>query len=130
MSSKLGGNKSTAVPGSDLPPGLADVDFKEGDILVREGPEDDSIMIMEITGMPYSHGGMVVRDPVTKLLLAIDNYPGRNTATTGSINTLSLKEWFNAHHAKSGLVLRYSDEAIAKKAADWALSQIPDKDYD
>ncbi len=101
------------------------LDLLEGDIVLRAGIGPDSDLIRALTGSPWSHSGIIVKDGTEKIV--VDNLPGRSG---GSIGKSTVEEFFS--QATSGGVWRYwcckptpaLDRIVPTAAAAWAEAQI------
>jgi hypothetical protein len=100
---------------------------QEGDIVLRgERGDDESAFIAKVSKCDYSHAGIVARDANGDLVV-VDAYPGRSS---GAVEAHSVDDFFCGHHATQGIITRPKDSAKAKKAAEWALEQTKDPDYE
>ena len=100
-------------------------EVKEGDVVLRSTPGDDSDLIRAVAKCEYSHAGIVVKDAKGDLVIA-DAYPER---TDGDVKTETVESFFCGHGTDKGLVARPKDCDVGEKAAQWALSQTKEKDY-
>jgi hypothetical protein len=100
-------------------------EYADGDVVLRAGSEEDSLLIMQLTGGRFSHCGICTRpDPG----IAVDAYP---RPTKGrAVGEVPLDEFFDEEHAAGGgETYRYKGEAErAAEAARHAERQIT-QDY-
>lgn len=99
--------------------------LKEGDIVLRMGPEGESNLIAEATRTNYSHAGIVVMNDKGEPMI-VDAYPDRDD---GAVKAITPESFFGEGHAVSGGVFRHKDSAAATSAAQWANQQTKDPDY-
>lgn len=104
---------------------------REGDIVVRSTPGEDSDLIRKLGRCEFSHAGIVTKDATGKLVVT-DAYPGRGPGDKNAVGNESVEDFFcSPHHGPpdKGLLARPKDSNIAKKAAEWAQKQTTDPAY-
>lgn len=100
-------------------------EVKEGDVVLRSTPGDDSDLIRSVAKCGYSHAGIVAKDSKGDLVV-VDAYPGR---TNGDVKTETVDEFFCGHGTMKGIVARPKDCDTGEKAAQWAMEQTKETDY-
>ncbi|MDY6994008.1 MAG: YiiX/YebB-like N1pC/P60 family cysteine hydrolase, partial [Pseudomonadota bacterium] len=99
--------------------------LKEGDIVLKSTPGNDSDFIRKAAKCAYSHAGIVTQNDHGDLVI-VDAYPQRSN---GAIAEESIDSFFCNHDTFKGLVTRPNDCNAAKKAAQWAYKQTKNPDY-
>ena len=100
-------------------------------MLRGERGDDESEFIGKVSGCDYSHAGIVARDAKGDLVV-VDAYPGRGSAKAKNKNAVGanpVDDFFCGHGATHGLVGRPKDCVKAQAAANWAMGQTKDLDY-
>lgn len=134
-------SKSPAVAQCQLEPSIIETDdckeiakhVQEGDIVVRgESGDSESDFIAKVSKCQFSHAGVVARDKNGDLVV-VDAYPGRGPNNSQAVGTVTIEEFFCGHHGSKptqGMVTRPKNNEAAKKAAEWAMKETEDPDYE